>query len=262
MIFGRNKEHPETTREDSVDPQGATSARVKLDMSLGSLRVRGGATSLMDAHFEFNEGYEPRVHYVANDGRGELRVDQPSFPRSFNVTRNRWDIRLSETLPLDLEIDNSAGEAEIDASSLSLTSFELDQSAGQADVKLNGDQLRLSHVEAEVSAGRLDLEMRGAYPALRDLRVETSAGQIRLDLTGEWSSEVDIKVDVSAGEVVIKLPDTVNVVATANTTIGRVKARGLVQHGDRYTLEVPGAIGTLRIKAVASVGQVVLEVVD
>jgi hypothetical protein len=262
MIFGRNKDNPELTREESVDAQGATTARVKLDMSLGSLRVRGGAANLMDAHFEFNEGFDPRVHYAAHDGRGELRVDQPSFPKSFNITRNRWDIRLSDALPLDLEIDNSAGEAEVDASSLALTSFELDQSAGQADVKLNGDQLRLTHVEAEVSAGRLDLEMRGAYPSMRDIRVETSAGQLRVDLTGEWSSEVDIKVEVVAGEVVLKLPSTVNIVATANTNVGRVKTRGLVQDGDRYTLTVPGATATLRLKAVANVGQVVLEVVS
>ncbi|MEX1157596.1 MAG: toast rack family protein [Thermomicrobiales bacterium] len=262
MIFGRNKDNPELTTEETVNPQGATSVRVKLDMSVGSLRLNGGATNLMDAHFEFNEGMEPRVHYAIHDGRGELRVDQPSRPRSFNITRNRWDVRLNDNLPLDLEIDNSAGEAEIDASSLSLTSVELEQAAGQADVRLNGDQLRLTHIDADVAAGKLDLQMRGAYPAMRDLRVETSAGQIRLDLTGEWSSEVDIKVDVIAGEAIVKLPKTANIIATASTTVGRVRARGLVQEGDRYRLDVPGAAGTLRLKAVANVGQIVLEVVD
>ena len=43
MIFGRNKNHPELTRDDTVDSQGVSSARVKLDMSVGSLNVRGGA---------------------------------------------------------------------------------------------------------------------------------------------------------------------------------------------------------------------------
>lgn len=261
MIFGRNKDIPETTREESIDPEGATTARVKLDMNVGTLRLNGGSPNLMDAHFEFNEGYEPKVDYAVHNGRGELRVDQPSFPKSFNVTRNRWDVRLNDALPIDLEIDNGAGEAEIDASTLSLTSFEFDNGAGESDVKLNGDQLRLTHVEAEVAAGRLELEMRGAYPSIREMRFEASAGQIRLDLTGEWTSEVDIKVEVVAGEVVVKLPKTVNVIATANTTVGRVKARGLTVDGDRYRLEVPGAVGTLRLKAVANVGQVVLEVV-
>ena len=261
-MFGRNKDNPETTREDSIDAQGATTARVKLDMNVGTLRLGGGSTNLMDARFEFNEGYEPHVDYTVHNGRGELRVDQPSFPKSLNITRNRWDIRLNDRLPIDLEIDNGAGEAEIDASSLSLTSFEFDNGAGEAEVKLNGDQLRLAHVEAEVAAGRLDLEMRGAYPAMREMRVEASAGQIRLDLTGEWSSEVDIKVEVVAGEIVVKLPKTVNIVATASTTVGRVKARGLMVDGDRYRLDAPGSTATLRLKAVANVGQVVLEVAD
>ncbi|MDQ3549407.1 MAG: toast rack family protein [Chloroflexota bacterium] len=260
-MFGRDKHNPELTREDTVDAQGATSARVKLDMSAGSLRLHGNATSLMDAHFEFNEGMEPRINYAIHDGRGELRVDQPGRPKSFNITRNRWDVRLSNELPLDLEIDNAAGEAEIDASALSLTSFELEQSAGRADVRLNGDQLRLNHVDLDVAAGKLDLEMRGVYPAMRDLRVDSSAGQVRLDLTGEWHSDVAIKVEVVAGEAVIRLPRTVNIVAMANTTIGRVRARGLVQDGDHYRLDVPGATGTLRLKVEANVGQVVLEVV-
>ncbi len=259
MIFGRN---PEKSREESIEPQGATTARVKLDMNVGTLRLNGGSPNLMDAHFEFNEGFEPRVDYTVHNGRGELRVDQPNFPKSLKITRNRWDIRLNDTLPIDLEIDNSAGEADIDASSVSLTSFEIDNGAGEVDVKLNGDQLRLTHVEAEVAAGRLELQMRGAYPSMREMRFEASAGQIRLDLTGEWTSEVDIKVEVVAGEVVVKLPKTVNVIATANTTVGRVKARGLMVDGDHYRLETPGAVGTLRLKAVANVGQVILEVAD
>lgn len=261
-MFGRDTHHPERTREDTVDAQGAASARARLDMSVGSLRLHGNATSLMDAHFEFNEGMEPRVNYAVHSGRGELRVDQPSRPKSFNITRNRWDIRLNDSIPLDLEVENSAGEAEIDASSLILTSFELDQAAGDAEVKLNGNQSRLTHVDVDVAAGRVNLDMRGEYPAMRDLRVETSAGQIRLDLTGGWSSEVDIKVEVVAGEAVIRLPRTVNIVATAKTTVGRVRARGLTQDGDRYRLDVPGVAGTLRLKVEANVGQVVLEVVD
>lgn len=231
-------------------------------MSAGSLRVHGNATSLMDAHFEFNEGMEPRVNYTIRDGRGELRVDQPGRPKSFAITRNRWDVRLNDTIPLDLEIENAAGEAEIDASSLALTSFELEQSAGQADIRLNGNQPQLTHVDLDAAAGRIDLEMRGVYPAMRDLRVEASAGQVQLDLTGEWRSDVDIKVEVVAGEAVIRLPKTVNIVARANTTIGRVRARGLVQNGDHYRLDVSGAAGTLRLKVEANVGQVVLEVVD
>lgn len=261
-MFGRDRSNPELTREESVESQGATSARVKLDMSVGSLHLRGGATNLMDGRFEFNEGMEPRIDYAIHNGRGELRVDQPSRPKSFKITRNRWDIRLNDTLPLDLEIENAAGEAEVDASSLTLTSFELDQAAGQGDVKLNGDQRQLAYVAAEVAAGRIDLRMRGSYPAMRDLRVETSAGQIRLDLTGQWSSEVNIKVEVAAGEAIVRLPKSVNIDATARTTMGRVKTKGLIQKGDRYRLDVPGATAMFRLKVEANVGQVILEVVD
>jgi hypothetical protein len=259
MFFGRNSE---LSREDRIDIQDATTARVKLDMGFGSLKLRGGATSLMDAHFEYHEGMEPRVDYVVHNGRGELRVDQPSRPKSINITRNRWDVRLNQELPIDLEIDNGAGEAEVDASTLALTSFELDQAAGEGKVQLNGDQTRLTYVDADISAGKLELEMRGSYPAMRELRAETAAGQLKLDLTGQWSSDVDIKIEVVAGEATLRLPNNVNIIATATTSVGRVKSRGLVQDGEHYTREVPGAAGTLRIKANASVGQVVLEVAN
>lgn len=262
MLFGRDKDNAEHTREETVDAEGATTARVKLDMGVGTLRVGGGAASLMDAHFEFNEGLDPRVEYSVHNGRGELRVNQPSFPKSLRATRNRWEVRLNDSIPMDLEVDNGAGEAKLDVSALSLTSFDFDNGAGESEVTLNGDQLRLAHVDAEVAAGRLELEMRGAYPVMREIHVEASAGQIRLDLTGTWVSEVDIKVEVAAGEVVVKLPKTANIVATAETTIGRVKARGLAVDGNRYLLDALGAPGRLRLKAVANVGQVVLEVVE
>jgi DUF4097 and DUF4098 domain-containing protein YvlB len=108
----------------------------------------------------------------------------------------------------------------------------------------------------------MELDMRGAYPVMREMRFESATGQIKLDLTGEWTSEVDIKIEVAAGEIVVKLPKTVNIFATANTTIGRVNARGLLVDGNNYRLDVPGAAGLLRLKAVANVGQVVLKVTD
>lgn len=262
MIFGRGNDKAENTREETVGAQGASTAKVKLDMGVGHMRVGGGANNLMDAHFEYNDGLEPKVSYEVRGDRGELRVNQPSFLRSFKATRNRWDIRLGDTIPLDLEIENGAGEASIDASSLPLTTFQLDQSAGEVEARVNGDQLRLRKVDVEIAAGRLDMEMRGAYPVLREMKVETAAGQVRLDLTGTWIGEVDIKVEVVAGEAIVRLPRNVNVIATADTTVGRVKVRGLNNDGNGYRLDVPGANGLLRVKAVANVGQVVLEVVD
>jgi hypothetical protein len=248
----------------TVDAREASTADAHFRMGIGRLKLRGGASRLMEAHFTFNEDLKPRVNYAVHDGRGALEVLQPKSVRNLRLrgSRNRWDVRLNDSVPLDLTIDLAAGEAEIDAASLSLATFALDSSAGQSEVDLGGEQPLLTSVDLEVSAGKLVADLTGRYSALRDLRVECSAGQVELDLAGRWEADLDARIDTSAGEIKLRLPRDVYVEADARTTLGHVSAFGLTRAGDLYVSSDVTSGPVLRLKVRASIGHVILQAAE
>ncbi|MDP2233885.1 MAG: toast rack family protein, partial [Actinomycetota bacterium] len=107
-----------TSTDSAVESGAATRADVKISMGAGELFVGSGAASgdLMEADFDFQPAsWEPEVSYEVRGERGVLEIKQPSvsgFPRFDGVT-NRWDLALSEELPIDLEVNLGAGTGEL-----------------------------------------------------------------------------------------------------------------------------------------------------
>src|SRR6266849_10491553 len=63
----------------TVELQGAQSARATLEIGAGQLTINGGANHLMDADFNYSDTYDaPRVDYHVTGGVAQLNVSQDS----------------------------------------------------------------------------------------------------------------------------------------------------------------------------------------
>ena len=139
-------------RQETIDKKDAKSVRMSVKMPAGDLTMSGGAESLLNADFSFGSSWgEPKIEYSVHDGQGDLSIDQEGGGTLVTNSDNTWNLKVSDSIPLDLEIDIGAGRGVLRFAKVDLTRLELNIGAGQADVDLSGE--RAKDLEAEIQGG-------------------------------------------------------------------------------------------------------------
>lgn len=135
--FGSQPQH----EVRSVERQGAHSVRASVQTGAGDLTIAGGSSKVLDADFSFERGYSsPRIEYNVASEVGELAVTQEGDIPTFGVSRNQWNLRFSDELPLELKVEMGAGHGRLHLQNIPLTRLDVQMGAGQVDVDLTGDR--------------------------------------------------------------------------------------------------------------------------
>jgi hypothetical protein len=138
--------------QESIDGKGAKSVRMSVKMPAGDLAMSGGAESLLSADFSFGSSWgAPKIEYSVHDGVGDLRIEQEGGGTLVTNSDNTWNLKVNDSIPLDLEVDVGAGRGVFRFAKVDLTRLELNIGAGQADVDLSGE--RAKDLEAEIQGG-------------------------------------------------------------------------------------------------------------
>ncbi len=124
----------------SVPLDNAQSVDVHLRMSAGELRLEGGAPGLMEGRFQTNiRRWQPRVDYRLNGTTGILDIEQPRRPGiHLGRTENTWDVRLNDSVPIDLAARFGAGEAKVVIGAMNITGLEIKMGVGDLTLDLAG----------------------------------------------------------------------------------------------------------------------------
>lgn len=131
---GSGKLHNESR---SVDLDQTEEVRVELKVGAGQLTVRGGSPKLMEGDFTYTRPVmRPVVRYDATGFRGHLLIEQPGHVHNSNV--NRWDLRLNDAKPLDVNVEMGAGEGRLELGSLSLRNVDIHMGVGELRLDLRG----------------------------------------------------------------------------------------------------------------------------
>jgi hypothetical protein len=130
-----------------VDLDKSEMVRVALKMGTGELSVAGGSTHLLDADFDYSApSRAPVVRYRSSGVRGDLTVQQPNLEQpTFTGPRNgdyKWDLRLNDSIPLDVVANLGVGEARLDLGDLTLRSVEVHMGVGELTLDLRGSPRR------------------------------------------------------------------------------------------------------------------------
>jgi hypothetical protein len=95
--------------------------------------------------------------------------------------RGRWDLRLTQNLPLDLAISTGVGEATLDLERLQLTELNVDTGVGETTVTLPGR----GDFRAEINGGVGSVTI--LVPASLGVRIEANAGIGSVDVEGDFT---------------------------------------------------------------------------
>jgi hypothetical protein len=200
-----------TASAEKISLAGAESVSISVTLGVGKLKLTGGADSLLDANFEYNiPDWKPVVSYRVEEGRGRLIVEQPS--RVVGATwpgnvKYDWSLKLSDSVPMELEISMGVGKSEVDLRGLNLRRFSLEAGVGEGSVDLSGPRPSDLYATIKAGVGKLTLVL----PADVGVRVKAQAGLGHVDSDGlkadgdDWvndawgKTKTSVRVEVEGG---------------------------------------------------------------
>jgi hypothetical protein len=214
MILGVFMRRRVETEQASIDLQGASEASVHINHGAGELRIGAGAGPGLLASGEFVGGLEQSVRKNGERLDARLSPPPPLFMMMPNFDRYDWDLRLSSEIPLALTLHTGANKADVDLSSLRLTSLKVDTGASQTYIMLPA-RGRL-HADFNLGAAALTLKIPEGV-AIR-ARVSQGVSEVRVDQarfprSGDFyqspdfesaANAVDLKIDAGAAQINIQ----------------------------------------------------------
>lgn len=198
-------------KEETYDiPLGeAKSVAMELKMGTGELGVRGGADLLMEGDFFYNvEDWKPEVSYHVTGQRGILKVRQKkSSGVPVGKTENRWEVTLSDSVPLEIDLEFGVGDGTLDLRSLLLESLDVEMGVGELTIDLSGKREKDLKVNIDGGIGSAILYL----PEKIGVRAEVEGGIGSVDASGFHKdgriyknkafgqTDVTIHIDIEAG---------------------------------------------------------------
>jgi len=203
-----------THHQQTIDAKGAKAIKMSIKMPAGELRMGGGAQQALEADFSYGGSWDaPAIDYSVNDGVGELEIGQGSGTTLVVSSDNTWNLKVNDSIPLDLEVDVGAGRGEFRFAKVDLTRLHLNIGAGQADVDLSGE--RAKDLEAEIEGGVGQATVR--LPKNVGVVAEVHGGLGSVDTHGLKEDEDGQYVNEAYG----KSPSTIHL--SVNGGIGSIK---------------------------------------
>lgn len=198
---------PTQTDTKTIEANGASSARVEVNLGAGELKLSGGASELAQAEFIYNiSGWKPTVNYSVSESRGTLIISQPNstavLPQNI---RYEWNVKLNNDIPIDLKINMGAGTGDLNLSGMKLSSADISGGVGKLQLDLSGAWAKPAHINIEGGVGKVSLRL----PKEVSVRVKANAGLGRVTANG-LSKDGDTYVNPAYGKASVNLDITIS----------------------------------------------------
>lgn len=234
--------------------------RVSVEYGVGRFTVRSvGEGLLYRANLRYDEDrYEPVGEYSDH----ELRVGVESIRRSFgrgDRQSGQLDLELARGVPMDLDLEFGAVQAELDLGGLALTDLDLSTGASESTIDFSQpNRERIETARFEVGAAEFTLHNLGNLNAER-IEFDAGVGSLVLGLEGEWRRDARISVDMGLGALELRIPEGLGVRLRKDSFLTALDSEGLVKRGDTFesldwndaehkvTIELDAAFGSVKV---------------
>jgi hypothetical protein len=235
-------------RQESVQVplNDATAANVDITFGAGELNLRPGVeTGLLNADFTYNvDELKPVVETDRHGDRLDVNLHLKAEGLSFSLgdkTRNEWDIRLSERVPISLNLDLGAAKGRVELGGLRLTDARI--RTGAADVEVEWNKPNPESLDIlSVDAGAAGLRMRKLGNAHFDqMNFTGSAGNFTLDFSGDWQGSGQVSIKTGVSNLTLIAPRDIGVrVNTGDKPLTNVTAEGFHRQGTAWMNDAYG----------------------
>lgn len=248
---------------------GTEPVRVHLEYAAGTLDLQPAPAKTLyrmelrydETHFSPVAQYDDRTRTLrlGTDGR----ENQERRRGRGGIEGQHATIALSREVPLDLELEFGAGEAEIDLGGLQLRTLELSTGASETEVRFDEpNPIRASRVQ--INAGAAELRVIGLGNARADrIEFQGGVGSTLLDFSGAWSANGSASVKMGIGSVVLRLPRELGVRIDRTSFLTSFEAEGMTRRdGSYFSSNWSSAQQRLIIHVEAAIGSVEVDWID
>lgn len=207
-----------------------------------------------EGHFSpitsFDEGSRTlRLGVKGKEGRRGIKMKEGS----------KSTISLTREVPMNLELNFGAGEADIDLGGMRLRRLELSTGASETKVRFDSpNPIRADRVE--IHSGAADLKVYGLGNARAgEIDFQGGVGATLLDFTGAWQGSSTATVKMGIGSVTLRFPRDLGVRIEKSSFLTSFEADGMVKRDgaffsrnwdtakNRLTLDVEAALGSIEV---------------
>lgn len=217
VLFGHRLRGHGETETLALPLEGTSEADVQIEYGAGEFRITGAAEpgDLLSGTFEGGVAHRDRREGARADIR--LWTDRRFFtPFAWGPdTRHRWNVALTDRIPLALTVKTGASDCRIDLSSLRVTRLRVETGASSTHVTLPA---RAGHTEARISSGVASVSLRIPPGVAARIRSDSGLASVSVDRSrfprqgGVYVSpdyetaenRVDIRVDTGVGSLDIR----------------------------------------------------------
>jgi N-terminal domain of toast_rack, DUF2154/Cell wall-active antibiotics response 4TMS YvqF len=234
---------------------------VALQYGAGRLKVEpasGGFLYRMEMRYD-ERAFTPLTEYDRDSGR--LRLGVESNRRRGESTRvdreQRATIALTPDVPMELELEFGAGEAEVELGGLSIRDVQIQTGASETRISFS-EPNRVEARTVRVEAGAAELTVTGLGNARAErLEFEGGLGETTLDFGGEWRKDASVSIEMGVGSLTLRLPRGVGVRIEKDSFLTSFDAPGMVRRGRAwFSRDYDDATRKLNISIDAALGSI------
>jgi predicted membrane protein len=206
-----------TTRSERLS--GEKNIRAEISISEGGLIIcPGSAEEAFYAKINHSDRHKVRISYDRRGDEGVLKIKVEKIRKSFFGSRSRVKtlIKLPPSIPISLNVELGAGEADIDLSQLSLTGFDLDVGAGETEVDFGSpNPAVIDRMVLDAGVGEFTIKKMGNANC-RKLELSGGVGSVKVDFSGEWQRDLSASISGGIGEAYLIFPGDLGVLLSAS----------------------------------------------
>ena len=206
--------------------EGATAARVRLDLSVGDTVIN--ALPASEDAIVANLIYVGEISFVAETDDSNTRVihlSQRAGAREWfrgalgwigSKQKLRWDVGVTPSIPLDLDVRGGVGRSQLDLTGLDLTTLHVAGGAGQIDLTLPVGEYVAT---LDVGVG----EMNIVVPSNSHVELSIGGGVGEINLRLHDGATANVRIRGGVGEVNVRASETTPISLTAKTGVGSIR---------------------------------------
>ncbi|MGE0159412.1 MAG: toast rack family protein [Gemmatimonadales bacterium] len=233
--------------------------RVSVEYGAGQFSVRSMDTGLLyRMSLEYDEDrYEPVAEY--EDHTLEVGIESIRTIGRRHWDGGRLDLELARGVPMDLDLEFGAVQADVDLGGLALTGLDLSTGASESTIDVSEPNSAVMET-ARFEVGAAEFTARG-LGNLRASRVEVDAGvgSLTLWLDGDWSRDARVAIDMGLGSLELRVPEGLGLELRKDSFFTSIDTEGLVKRGDVYqsldwndatrrvTVDLDAAFGSVKV---------------
>lgn len=232
--------------------------RVQVEYGAGRFTVRSVDEGLL---YRMNLRYdEDHFEPVADLSGDRLRLGVESRGRSIRVGKReagQLDLELARGVPLELDLEFGAVQADIDLAGLALTELALSTGASESEVTVSElNPVRMSRATFEAGAAEFTVLQLGNLNTDR-IEVDAGVGSITLGFDGRWQRDARVDIEMGLGSLELRVPEGLGVRLRKDSFLTSLDSEGLIKRGDVYeSLDFDDAEHRIEIDLDAAFGSV------